>query len=93
MSYGSTLDFRRVTALQRERRLELRAEMRLPGEATLTFELEPNEAGCHLVQTARFKPRWLAGMAYWYRVAPFHRLVVQGMLQGIRRQAEAQPAR
>jgi uncharacterized protein YbjT (DUF2867 family) len=94
LRYGSTLDFWRVTGLERERRLELRAEMKLPGEATLTFELKPNEnTGCRLVQTARFKPRGLAGMAYWYAVAPFHGIVFQGMLQGIRRTATTEPPR
>jgi hypothetical protein len=35
------LDFWRVTELQRGKRLTLRAEMRLPGDAVLDFELVP----------------------------------------------------
>jgi hypothetical protein len=73
------------------RRLELRAEMRLPGDATLTFEIEPTgQDDCTLTQTARFKPRGLAGLAYWYAVTPLHGIVFQGMLRGIRRCAESQ---
>ena len=78
------------SAAVRKRLLELRAEMRLPGEATLTFQVAPTaEAGCTLTQTARFKPRGLAGLAYWYAVAPLHGIVFKGILHGIRRAAEA----
>jgi uncharacterized protein YbjT (DUF2867 family)/uncharacterized protein YndB with AHSA1/START domain len=86
---GDALDFWRVTALDPDRRLGLRAEMKLPGAALLAFELEPLDGGrTRLVQTARFKPRGLAGLAYWWAVYPFHGLVFRGMLDGIRREAE-----
>lgn len=89
LSFGEAVDFWRVTGFEAGRRLELRAEMRLPGEATLTFEIFPGEQqACTLVQTARFKPRGLAGIAYWYAVAPLHRIVFQGMLLGAKRVAE-----
>lgn len=95
LAYGEAVDFWRVTGLELGRRLELRAEMRLPGEATLTIEVAPTaDAGCELTQTARFRPRGLLGLAYWYAVAPLHGIVFKGMLRGIRRAAEAntQPA-
>jgi hypothetical protein len=72
------------------RRLELRAEMRLPGVATLTFEIEPaSPTTCRLTQTARFKPRGLLGLAYWYSVLPLHGVVFRGMMRGIQHTAEA----
>ncbi len=91
--FGEALDFWRVTGLEAGRRLELRAEMKLPGIATLTFDLEPADpsrpaAGTRLVQTARFRPSGLAGLAYWYAVVPLHAIVFTGMLAGIRRHAE-----
>lgn len=89
--FGEALDFWRVTAVEHERRLELRAEMKLPGVAELAFDLEPddtNPGGCRLIQTARFKPKGLAGLAYWYAVLPLHGFVFRGMLAGIRRTAE-----
>lgn len=90
LAFGEALDFWRVTAIEQDSRLELRAEMRLPGEATLTFEVTPSsDASCILTQTARFKPRGLSGLLYWYAVAPLHGVVFLGMLQGIRRSAEA----
>lgn len=87
--FGEAIDFWRVTGFEAGRRLELRAEMRLPGEATLTFEVQPGfRQHCTLVQTARFKPRGLAGLAYWYSVVPLHGVVFRGMLRGVKRAAE-----
>jgi hypothetical protein len=70
VGYGEALDFWRVTGLERGRRLSLRAEMKLPGEALLEFTLAPEADGTRLTQTARFLPRGLAGLAYWYGVLP-----------------------
>ena len=84
VGYGEALDFWRVTGIERNRRLSLRAEMKLPGEALLEFSLEPEAAGTRLTQTARFRPRGLAGLAYWYAVLPLHAIVFRGMLEGIR---------
>lgn len=92
LAYGEAVDFWRVTGHEEGKRLELRAEMRLPGVATLTFEVAPAPNGGILTQTAMFKPRGLAGIAYWYAVAPLHGIVFQGMLHGIRRAAEARAA-
>lgn len=91
LGYGDALDFWRVTGIEPGRRLELRAEMKLPGEALLEFEVEPDPsdpARCRLRQTARFKPRGLLGILYWYAVLPLHRIVFRGMLEGIRKEAE-----
>ncbi len=89
VAYGDALDFWRVTDASPPRRLALRAEMKLPGEALLEFEIEPRDDGAvTLVQTARFIPRGLFGLAYWYAVLPLHSVVFQGMLDGVRREAE-----
>lgn len=90
VAYGEALDFWRVTGIIPGRRLELRAEMKLPGEAMLEFDVEPVDASpdrCILRQTARFKPKGLAGLLYWYAVMPLHAIVFGGMLKGIRREA------
>jgi hypothetical protein len=91
VGYGEALDFWRVTGLEKNRRLSLRAEMKLPGEALLEFSLAPEAAGTRLTQTARFRPRGLAGLAYWYAVLPLHAVVFRGMLQGIRAAALGLP--
>lgn len=91
---GEALDFWRVTGVREGRSLDLVAEMKLPGEARLSFRVDPiGEARSRLVMTARFAPKGLLGIAYWYGVMPLHGLVFSGMLRGIRRasQSERQP--
>jgi uncharacterized protein YbjT (DUF2867 family) len=88
VGYGEALDFWRVVGYERDRRLALRAEMKLPGEALLEFQIEPRgPEGCNLRQTAFFRPRGLFGLVYWYAVAPLHNIVFHGMLLGIQREA------
>lgn len=89
VEYGEALDFWRVVGLQRNRSLLLHAEMKLPGTAQLGFELVPLEERTKLMMTARFRPRGLFGIAYWYAVVPLHHFVFSGMLKGIKRKAES----
>lgn len=91
--HGDALDFWRVTGIERNRSLTLRAEMKVPGEAVLEFRIKPMENLPGLTwieQIARFKPGGLSGILYWYSVLPFHGIVFRGMLRGIRRAAEKQ---
>jgi uncharacterized protein YbjT (DUF2867 family) len=89
LAYGDAVDFWRVSGIEPGRTLTLRAEMKLPGEAVLHFAVSPHPGGSWLEQKALFRPRGLAGIAYWYAVSPLHRIVFQGMLRGIRAAAEA----
>lgn len=73
---GDALDFWRVLIADKggegkSARLILFAEMKVPGEAWLDFEITEME----LVQTATFRPRGLFGRLYWYSVLPFHMLL------------------
>ena len=86
---GDTIDFWRVEELDPGRRVRLRAEMVLPGQAWLTWDLAPAAEGTHVTQSATFRPRGLWGRAYWLAVAPFHRFVFPGMLAGILADAES----
>lgn len=94
VEFGEALDFWRVVGIDRDRSLSLRAEMKLPGEAQLDFaieEIDPRASPplTRLVMTARFRPRGLSGLLYWYAVVPLHELVFGGMLRGIQKTAEA----
>ena len=83
---GDALDFWRVTAIDPPRRLELMAEMKLPGVAMLSFDVDPAVtpgADTRLIMTAKFRPRGLLGIAYWYSVLPLHGIVFRGMLRGL----------
>jgi hypothetical protein len=88
VEFGEALDFWRVVGIEHDRRLSLRAEMKLPGEALLEFRVKPTDLEhCILQQEALFIPRGLFGLLYWYAVVPFHAIVFKGMLNGIRREA------
>ena len=89
IAVGDVIDFWRVEELRSQSRIRLRAEMVLPGNAWLTWDLEPAGGGTLVTQSATFRPRGLWGRAYWLGVAPFHRFVFPGMLRGIVADAEA----
>jgi hypothetical protein len=86
---GDTVDFWRVEELRPDRRLRLRAEMRLPGRAWLQFEVEPDAGGSVIRQTAIFDPAGVLGRLYWYGIWPVHAWVFRGMVRGIARAAAA----
>ncbi len=87
---GDALDFWRVAEVDKPQRLLLAAEMKLPGKALLEFRLSESAPGETLiVQTARYLPRGLTGILYWYAVWPFHNFVFDGMLRGIAHSLDA----
>jgi uncharacterized protein YbjT (DUF2867 family) len=80
---GDPLDFWRVEAVEGNRLVRLRAEMKVPGRAWLQFEVLGDGDRSVIRQTALFEPRGLAGLAYWYALYPIHSLIFAGMLRGI----------
>ena len=89
---GDAVDFWRVEAIEPGRLLRLRAEMKLPGRASLQFEVSPSATGSVIRQTAVFEPRGLLGLLYWYALYPVHGLIFGRMLRGIARAAERDTA-
>jgi uncharacterized protein YbjT (DUF2867 family) len=88
---GDAIDFWRAVKITPHRMLLLSAEMKLPGEAVLLFRLKPVDGGyTEIQQIARFLPRGILGLAYWYAVFPFHFFVFDGMLRGIAKSTRAQ---
>lgn len=85
LAAGDSIDCWRVEAFEVSSRLRLAAEMKLPGRAWLTFEVEADGTGSIIRQTAVFDPVGLLGLVYWYAVYPLHQLVFAGMLRGIAR--------
>jgi hypothetical protein len=87
---GDALDFWRVEAVEQDRLLLLRAEMKVPGQAWLQFETERIDGGgSRLVQTAFFAPRGLFGLAYWYVLYPIHGLIFSGLIRKLAQRADA----
>jgi len=85
---GETVDFWRVDKVDDDRILRLRAEMRLPGDAWLQWEIHPMEQGSDLVQSAIFRPRGLLGRLYWFVMAPFHSIIFPRMANRMAAAAE-----
>lgn len=86
---GDALDFWRVETFEPDRRLRLKAEMKLPGRAWLEFEVTPDGSGARITQTAVFDPTGLGGILYWYALLPVHNVMFRGMIERIAREAEA----
>ena len=84
------LDIWRVEALIPNQLLRLRAEMKVPGQAWLEFEIiTQGESEVHITQTAYFIPAGLPGLLYWYTLYPIHVVIFQGMISVIANKAES----
>jgi len=81
LGIGDAVDFWRVEAVEPDQRIRLRAEMRLPGEAWLEWDIGPDGDGSRLTQRAIFYPRGLFGRVYWYTLIPFHALIFGQLAQ------------
>jgi uncharacterized protein YbjT (DUF2867 family) len=80
---GESLDFWRVEAIEKNRLMRLRAEMKVPGKAWLEFESEPKDEKTLLSATAYFAPHGVSGFLYWYAMWPFHKFIFAGLTRGL----------
>lgn len=85
LNIGDALDFWRVLDVKHPFKLILLAEMNLPGEALLNFELVSVKKGTQLRLGTRFRPRGLYGILYWYILLPFHNILFLGLLNTLAR--------
>jgi uncharacterized protein YbjT (DUF2867 family) len=86
---GESLDFWRVEAVEKDRLMRLRAEMKIPGKAWLQFESIPQKDGKTLLtETAYFAPRGFWGFVYWYAMWPFHAFLFNGLIRRLASRAK-----
>lgn len=86
---GDALDFWRILEVIPLKRLLLLAEMKTPGDALLDIRLEDDGSGKVDFQLiARFLPKGLGGIIYWYALYPFHGLIFCGMLRCMARKVD-----
>ena len=78
---GESLDFWRVEALEPDRLMRLRAEMKVPGKAWLQFESRPQDGRTLLTETAYYEPHGFFGFLYWYAMWPFHAFLFDGLIR------------
>ena len=75
---GDAVDFWRVIYSNvDEGRLLLYAEMKLPGDGWLEF----NVANGKISQVATFRPKGIWGRIYWWSVWPLHGTIFNGMIR------------
>ncbi len=87
---GDTIDFWLVTRVEPDHLIRLRAEMKVPGQVWLQFEVNQDEEDQHslLTQTTFFAPRGLFGLLYWHALYPIHALIFGGMIRELANRAE-----
>lgn len=86
---GDVLGFWRVEALKENKLLRLHAEMKMSSKAWLQFETTPiDEKHVLITQTAFFEPKGVLGVMYWYSLYPIHKILFNGMIETLAREAE-----
>ena len=71
-------------AIKREdRRLLLRAEMRLPGRAWLEFNIDGQDGRQRLSVTAYYDTQGILGKIYWYACLPLHHFIFHNLIKAI----------
>jgi len=86
---GDVIDFWQVERADAPNAVLLRAEMKVPGDAWLQFNLSPEHPDRTLLRCcAWFEPRGLTGEIYWYVLYPVHAVIFSGMLKAIKNHAE-----
>jgi uncharacterized protein YbjT (DUF2867 family) len=81
---GDAIDFWRVEAVEPDRLVRLRAEMKVPGRAWLQFQAETLGATrTRLIQTAFFAPKGLLGLLYWYLLWPVHGFIFSQLIRKV----------
>jgi hypothetical protein len=83
LKINDVVDFWRVEDLQKNMRLLLRAEMKLPGKAWLEFKIRNEGTERRLCITAYYHPDGYFGEIYWYIFLPFHKVLFNNLIKQI----------
>jgi Protein of unknown function (DUF2867) len=83
LKINDVVDFWRVEDLEPNRRLLLRAEMKLPGKAWLEFKISEDGGKRRLSVSPYYCTHSLVGKIYWYVFLPFHRVIFRDLIQQI----------
>ena len=87
LKINDVVDFWRVEDIKKNRRLLLRAEMKLPGRAWLEFEINPGTDKNTLAVSAHYDTDTLPGKLYWYAFLPFHHFIFKDLIKEIDRRS------
>ena len=87
LKVNDVIDFWRIEDVQENKKLLLRAEMKLPGKAWLEFNLKEEDNKRVLNVTAYYDTRSLFGKIYWYICLPFHHFIFHNLIKEIERRS------
>jgi hypothetical protein len=80
---NDVIDFWRVEDLQHDKKLLLRAEMKIPGKAWLEFNITEAGEKQKLNTIAYYDTSSLIGKLYWYLCLPFHHFIFGNLIKEI----------
>jgi uncharacterized protein YbjT (DUF2867 family) len=85
---NDVIDFWRVEEIEDNRKLLLRAEMKLPGLAWLEFKVVGSDTKMRkLTVTAYYAPKGIFGHLYWFIFLPFHHIIFTNLLKKIEKKS------
>jgi len=84
---NDVIDFWRVEDMVQNKRLLLRAEMKLPGLAWMEYLIEPVGTKHSLTVNAYFQTTTIWGDIYWYSFLPFHVYIFQDLVKQIEKRS------
>lgn len=87
LQINDVIDFWRVEDLQPQKRLLLRAEMKLPGKAWLEFTIINRGHTNILSTTAYYQTTSVFGRIYWYVFLPFHTFIFANLIKQIEKRS------
>ncbi len=82
---NDVIDFWRVENIETDKKLLLRAELKLAVKAWLEFRIDPSGEENILVLKVYFQPRRFPGYLFWYCFIPYHSLVFRILVRRIAR--------
>ena len=87
LAINDVIDFWRVEDLKPDRKLLLRAEMKLPGKAWLEFTIRPQGPSNVLSTIAYYYTTGFFGRVYWYIFLPFHHIIFKNLIKQIEKRS------
>ena len=87
LKINDVIDFWRIEDIQENKRLLLRAEMRLPGRAWLEFTIVEKDNKRALNITAYYDTDSFFGNVYWYLCLPFHHFIFHNLIKEIEKRS------
>jgi hypothetical protein len=87
LKINDVIDFWRTEDLQPNKRLLLRAEMKLPGKAWLEFNIREEDGRRRLSIIVYYYTYCLWGKLYWYLFLPLHRLIFNDLIKQIEKRS------